>query len=145
MKFFEVYSHPTYGITAVKNGFAWPGCVFSWIWLLLCGMWVRSIAALAIPWVGSGLLVMVYGVLFTAGDTPFAEMEDESVGQLYINVAGACGLIVSLIVGAKGNAWRRTRLLKRGFEHVKSVHAQSADAAVAQASAEQKTPEAETA
>ena len=136
MKRFEVYSHPMFGWTAVKNGFTWPGFFFTGLWMFVCRMWIG----------GGVVCVLGMATPFVAEAFGYALFADEETalmmtGLIYLGSWFA----LCVTIGSKGNAWRRVTLGKRGFTHVKSVQAQSADAAVAQASAEQKTAEAETA
>ena len=138
MKRFEVYSHPMFGWTAVKNGFTWPGFFFTGLWMFVCRMWIGGgvvcLLGMATPFIAAALAE----ALFADEETAFMMM-----GLIYLGI----WFVLCVTIGWKGNTWRRGTLAKRGFTHVKSVQAQSADAAaaVAQASAEQKTPEAETA
>ena len=136
IKRFEVYSHPMFGWTAVKNGFTWPGFFFTGLWMFLCRMWIG----------GSVVCVLAIASPFIAGALAEALFADEEAalmmtGLIYLGIV----FVVCVSIGWKGNAWRRGTLANRGFTHVKSMQAQSADAAVAQTSTEQKTAEAETA
>ena len=122
MKQCDVYSHPVHGFQAVKNGFSWPGFFFNGLWMLLCRMWVGAAVVIGVHWFGS----------FVAG-TMSVSYEDSLVPGL----AGLCFMIiVNLIVGRNGNAWRRSAMARRGFKHLKSIEAQSADAAIAKVTEE---------
>ena len=48
MKQFDVHSHPTLGLEAMKNGISWPGFFFTRLWMLICRMWIGGIVVLAI-------------------------------------------------------------------------------------------------
>ena len=140
MKQFAIYRHPTFGFEAVKNGFSWPAFFFTWIWMLFCRMWFGAIAVLVIVCVGALLVSIIVGALF--GST-LSGIDDATAEGLFAGILWGCGLVASVIVGAKGNAWRRNTLTRRGFKHETSIQAASADAAVAEASsAEQKADEA---
>lgn len=114
MKTFDVYMHPVQGLQAVKQGFAWPACFFTFLWAFFKRMWA----------VGFGIL----GVFFVLS---FLEALFNQAG----NVVGAfliftSQLAVFVIVGAKGNDWRRSNLEGRGFQKFTSVHAQTPDQAI---------------
>ena len=104
MKQFDVYSHPALGLQAVKHGFSWPGFFFTWIWMLICRMWL------------GGTIVLVVMV----------------VVALFVPALWSISFVVCLVVGMQGNAWRRNRLRERGFERVRSVQAKNADAALSE-------------
>ena len=113
MKQFEVYKHPTFGFEAVKKGFSWPGFFFTWLWMLSCRMWIGVIVVIAFSGMGFLMLVAMVGM---------------GTGSL------ASWLVPALIIGAKGNAWRRAKLTKRGFRHVKSIQARNRNTAIAEGS-----------
>jgi len=130
MKHFEIYQHPTLGHAAVKRGFSWPGFFFTAIWMLLCRMWLGAILFIALYW---GVLFVIDLIAVSSEATADFGTAD----MLYLFAFFGLPPVFGLVVGAKGNAWRRAALAKRGFAHVKSVQAQSADAAIAQIAAEQ--------
>ena len=103
MKQFDVYSHSALGLQAVKNGFSWPGCFFTWVWMLICRMW-RGGTIVFVVMVVSSVVPALWPISF----------------------------VVCLVVGIQGNAWRRNRLRERGFEHVRSVQAENGDAALSE-------------
>ena len=131
MKKFDVYSHPTHGFVAVKNGFSWPGLFFTWIWMLFCRMWLASGVVIAISW----------GLWLVMNLIPVSDDVEDFTGELAILAVFGLGLVVNLVVGKMGNAWRRSSLGKRGFAHVKSVQAGSVDAAIAKIAAGQEEAE----
>ena len=59
MKRFEVYSHPMFGWTAVKNGFTWPGFFFTGLWMFVCRMWIGGVVVcvlgMATPFIAEAL------------------------------------------------------------------------------------------
>ena len=67
-------------------------------------------------------------------------LEDIELIAGTINLAGV--LVLNLVIGAKGNGWRRRGLARRGFKHSQSVQAPSADAAIAQVTAAKDADEA---
>ncbi len=115
MKAFDVYKHPAQGYQAVKQGFAWPAFGFSWIWAFVKKMWGLGFAFLGVLF----LLLLVEAVF---------EQEENMGGVLLMFLAQ---LVFFIVVGAKGNDWRRGNLVKRGFEKLNTVEAATPDAAVA--------------
>ena len=138
MKHFDVYLHPMLGIEAVKTGFSWTGFFFTWIWMLICRLWGRGIAVCVIA-ASTPFAAGVVGKPLFAGEDGAVSAQDMDRFELVEGgIALAGWFVISLIVGNKGNGWRRIRLMKRGFDHVKSVQAPNADAAVAKVSAQRK-------
>ena len=139
MKQFEVYSHPALGLQAVKNGFSWPGFFFTWLWMLICRMWVGGIVVLAIllaiGWVVMPLVDSIVFAWYEAEDGSISAVDAESAIVVSGTIYFALWLAIDVIVGVKGNTWRRSVLSKRGFTHVRSVQARSADTALGQISA----------
>ena len=145
MKQFEIYSHPTLGFEAVKNGFSWPGFFFTCIWMLICRMWVGAIVIVAIYGVGS---LAADAIALTLGTDDVDTMtfdEAEMIWFISQGLYALAGFAISVSVGINGNRWRRNVLARRGFTHEKSMQAASAAAAVAEAAAEQKAAEAASA
>ena len=114
MKTFDVYKHPTQGYQAVKQGFGWPAFFFTVIWAFVKKMW--------------GLGFAFLGVIFllTIVETVF-EQEGSQGGVLIMLLAQ---LVFYIMVGVKGNDWRRGNLVKRGFEKLNTVEAETPDAAI---------------
>lgn len=132
MKHFELYSHPTLGHAAVKRGFSWPGFFFTAIWMLLCRMWLGAILLTAIYWGALFVINLIAVSIEQPGDFGPADL-------LYIAAFFGLPIVFGVIVGTQGNAWRRSTLAKRGFAHMRSVQAETADAAIAQVGTEQQT------
>ena len=163
MKQLDVYSHPVHGFEVVKNGFSWPGFFFTWIWMMLCRMWVGAVVVVGAYFVGMfvseiGVLVLMpdadghlmnamdkavvndYGEVENADELTAAELAAyDAYSGVSLATAGVIGLIVNLIVGIKGNAWRRRAMATRGFKHLKSIQAQSAADAISKAKAAEET------
>ena len=138
MKHFEVYSHPALGLQAVKKGFSWPGFFFTWIWMLICRMWVGAIGVFLIVWVGWFATDSVAVML--AGDGGEVVDEEQALFIYGMSFLLWCGLylVIALVVGIAGNRWREKVLVKRGFEYRETVQAQSAEAAQGKVLAEEK-------
>jgi len=115
MKTFDVYKHPTQGYQIVKQGFGWPALFFTVIWAFVKKMW--------------GLGFVSLGVIFllTLVETVF-EQKGSQVGVLVMLLAQ---LAFYIVVGVNGNGWRRENLVKRGFEKLNTVEAETPDAAIA--------------
>ena len=124
MKTFDVYKHPIHGLQAVKRGFGWPAFLFTVIWAFVKKMWELGAALLA--------AFIILAIIET-----FYEPKGYSVGALIILLAQ---LSIYIIVGIKGNEWRGNHLLKRGFEHIQTVQAESPDAAIGATAKPKKDP-----
>lgn len=166
MKQFDVYSHPVHGFKVVKNGFSWPGFFFTWLWMMLRDMWVGAailFGSYFAVWILSILIATIvtpdadghltnaldkaveneFGELMNADELTAAELDAYNTHQGFFFLTFCLAiLITNLIVGMKGNAWRRRVLARRGFKHLKSIQAQNADAAIAKVkAAEEATDE----
>jgi hypothetical protein len=115
MKTYDVYKHPVVGYEAVKQGFSWPAFFFNWIWAFVKKMWVF------------GLLII--GISVCSSIIQSALTLEDSAGAMLILLAAQIGFLI--FIGKKGNEWRRYSLKKRGFEHLKTVLAESPDGAIA--------------
>jgi len=122
MKTFDVYKHPTQGFQAVKRGFGWPAFFFTFIWAFVKKMWGLGFAFLGIEFVGWWGLELIESRGTTGTETI------ETVFGAWIMLLLAL-LAYKITVGFKGNDWRRGNLVKRGFEHVKRVEANSPEKA----------------
>jgi hypothetical protein len=118
MRFWTVYEprHPANAgervekTLFIKDGFSWPGLIFSLFWLLFQQLWL-----------GALIFVLVSVMLGVLG--AFLPLDD-SAGMLL-------SLLPSLYVGFEGNDMRRRKLLKKGFVQAGSVlaktHAEAED------------------
>ncbi len=114
MKTFDVYNHPTQGFQAVKQGFGWPAFFFTVIWAFVKKMW--------------GLGFAFFGVIFVLTFIETVSEQEGSVGGILIMLLAQLAFYIT--VGVKGNDWRRGNLVKRGYEHIKTVEAETPDAAI---------------
>ena len=103
MKKFSIFQHLTLGLEAVKNGWSWPAFFFTWIWAFVKKLWLI------------GVIVFLFGIL--ASSIPEAWL----VGEL----------IISIVMGVKGNELRVKRLRDAGYEEVATVEARTPDGALA--------------
>jgi uncharacterized protein DUF2628 len=124
MKTFNVYRHPAQGLEAVKVGFSWPAASAGPIWMLAKQLW-----GLAALWVALYLSLS----LVDPGTDTFEPGFAQALIYLHL-VVGYCAL--SLIPGLKGNIWREKNLVRRGFESVRTVQAETPEAAISQVAGE---------
>ena len=120
MKTFNVYRHPIQGLEVVKVGFSWPAAAAGPIWMLAKNLWGLS-----------GLWVAMYFALSlveTVTDT--SEPSGAQVLVYLLLVAGYFTL--GLVPGFKGNKWREKNLVRRGFEILGTVQAETPEAAISQ-------------
>jgi len=110
MRTFAVYHHPREGYEAVKQGFSWPGFWFPVIWPFLKKLYTTAIALL----IGLFLLRIL-------------------PSEAQLTVFAVLAVLVSLIVGFKGNEWRATSLRGRGYRLAETLQAESPKAANARA------------
>ncbi|NOT23188.1 MAG: DUF2628 domain-containing protein [Nitrospiraceae bacterium] len=120
MKTFNVYRHPIQGLEAVKVGFSWPAASAGPIWMLGKQLW---------GW--SALWIALYVSLsLVETDTDTSELGGAQALVYLHLVAGYAAL--SLIPGLKGNQWREKNLVRRGFEMLGTVQAETSEAAISQ-------------
>ncbi|MDE0341884.1 MAG: DUF2628 domain-containing protein [Deltaproteobacteria bacterium] len=103
MKKFSIFQHPTSGYDVVKNGWSWPAFFFTWIWAFVKKLWLI------------GVIVFLFGIL--ASSIPEAWLLGE--------------VLISIVMGVKGNELRVKRLQDSGYEKVATVEARTPDAALA--------------
>lgn len=110
MRVFAVYRHSVRGYEAVKNGFCWPGFLFTWIWAFVKGLPGIAALLLVVSLLGYALAVSRDGRLVTPG---------------------AAGLLaVAFVVGVQGNRWREKSLTRRGYRLMEILREKSPDAAI---------------
>ena len=120
MKTFNVYRHPLQGLEAVKVGFSWPAASAGPIWMLVKQLWGWSVLWIA----------LYVSLSLVETDTDTSELGGIQVLVYLHLVAGYVAL--SLIPGVKGNQWRERNLVRRGFEMLGTVQAETPDAAISQ-------------
>ena len=103
MKQFSILQHPTLGPEAVKKGWSWPAFFFTWIWAFIKKLWLI------------GVIVFLFGIL--ASSIPEAWL----VGEL----------LISIVMGVKGNELRVKRLTDSGYAQVTNVEARTPEDALA--------------
>lgn len=105
VKTFRVFKHSSGNAEAVKAGWSWPAALFSLFWAPFKGLWTIGIGGL-VATVALGYEVAVATDASTAA----------SIMNLVLTILG-------VLFGFKGNAWRESRLLRRGFVMVGTVTA----------------------
>ena len=115
MKYFDVYKHPIQGYEAIKRGFSWPAFLFTVFWAFVKKMWGLGFAFIGV------ILILSFGALIFTQD----EFGDGDVFMWLVQ------LVFYVVVGVKGNEWRRDNLVKRGFDRLDTVAAETPDAAIA--------------
>ena len=120
MKTFNVYRHPIQGLEAVKVGFSWPAASAGPIWMLAKNLWGLS-----------GLWVAMYVVLSLVETV--TDKSEPSGAQVLVYLLLVVGYVtLGLIPGFKGNKWREKNLVRRGFEMLGTVQADTPEAAISQ-------------
>ncbi len=104
MNQFNIFQHPTLGYEAVKKGWSWPAFLFTWIWAFVKRLWLIAALILVLFWI----LVNAIPEAWVVGN-----------------------LIISIVMGMKGNELRAKRLRDSGYEEVATVEARTPDAALA--------------
>ena len=137
MKQFNLYSHPVLGVQAVKLGFSWPAFFFTWIWAFVCKLWLRGAIM---------LVVLSLSSCFSMGTTtglgmmmdpemmdPDSPEDTEALGWMVLIAwltAWMVWLVVSVVAGVRGNHWRDRQVREQGFGYLKTVPAQTPEAAI---------------
>ena len=103
MKQFAILQHPALGYEVVKMGWSWPACFFTWIWAFLKRLWLVGVIVLL-----AGLALSSLPEIWLVGE-----------------------LIISIVMGVKGNELRVMRLRDSGYEQVATVAAKTPDGALA--------------
>ena len=102
---YSILQHATLGYEAVKNGWSWPAFLFTWMWAFVKRLFLI------------GWIVLLLWMALSSVPIPEAWF----VGQL----------IISIVMGAKGNELRSNRLRASGYEEVATVEATTPDGALA--------------
>ena len=120
MKTFNVYRHPIQGLEAVKVGFTRPAASAGPKWMLAKNLWGLS-----------GLWVAMFFVLSLV--VAVTDKSERSGAQVLVYLLLVVGYVtLGLIPGFKGNKWREKNLVRRGFEMLGIVQAETPEAAISQ-------------
>jgi hypothetical protein len=120
MKQFRVFKDSSGHAEAVKLGWSWPAALFSIFWAPFKGLWTIGIGGL--------VATMALGYVVATGT-------DASTAASVMNLVLT---LLGVLFGFKGNAWRESRLFRRGFVAVGTVTA--VDERSALASVQKQTP-----
>ena len=113
MKQYKVFRHPSGTTEAVKQGWSWPASLFGVFWAPFKKLWMLGVGGLA------AMLALGYVA---------AVATSASQAEAFMNLVL---LVVSVVFGLKGNAWREAGLVARGYEAMGTVTAETAGAAIA--------------
>jgi len=154
MNFYNVYRHPVRGHEAVKLGWSWPGFFFTWIWafakrmksiavaLLIANLAICAIAGLSYQQLGHIDVVVRKDEHLMDSERLGAAERDEFIldrnkekleyGIWDFVFLGSllATIVVSVVVGSKGNSWRREHLRQHGYTLLMSFEAPSSSEAL---------------
>lgn len=89
----------------VKQGFSWTGCFFTWAWALYNKLWLP--------------VIFVFVIYFPF--CVFFKITVQALGyRAASNVYEILAVPLCLSFGFWGNAWKRRKLLKKGFTVTKT-------------------------
>jgi len=120
MKTFNVYRHPIQGLEAVKVGFSWPAASAGPIWMLIKQLWGLS-----------GVWVALYFALSLIETVTDRSAPGGPQALIYLLLVAGY-LALGLIPGFMGNKWREKNLVRRGFQMLGTVQAETPEAAISQ-------------
>ena len=116
MKTFEIFFHPKFGFKAVKQGFSWPAFLFTPVWALYKRMWLYAIFFVSVS------LVLAY----------VQSQFEESMMPAAASFSLALRVLVLLVFGVFGNQLFKNELLVKGYRHLRTLNAETPDAAISQ-------------
>jgi hypothetical protein len=111
MRQFKVFTHMAGEIQAIKVGFCWPAFLFGGFWAMFAKLWVIGIAALI-----AGIALHI--------ESKYSQLPGI---RILLNFAS---FYINLVLGLKGNKWRESNLVARGFEFQNTVSAANKNGAV---------------
>jgi hypothetical protein len=112
---YKVFEQPFGKIEVVKQGWSWPGFFFTVIWALVKRMWVLGCSLFAIFY-----MVHFFGAVF-GGET-------EKMIETLLRIGS---IVLSIVFGVNGNAWRESNLQSRGYAKKTIITAANPDGATA--------------
>lgn len=125
MSEFKVYKHPVNGYEAVKIGFSWPGLFFTWIWAFVKRLWVPGI--ILIP-----VIFVCNSIAFFLLDAKVSDPDGGNALFYIILIVATFG--PGIFVGMKGNNWRESSMVTRGYTYIDTIEAGAPEGAIAKAS-----------
>jgi len=111
MRLYSVYLRdhgrmPDRDLVLVKEGFSWPGFVFTFVWAAWSRMWLAAMVLFSV------IVLAGWGARYL---------------QLGEDVEGAVSLLFALCVGLVGNDLRRWWLDSKGYQEVAMVSGRNAE------------------
>jgi len=104
MKQFNIYKKDPDNFDAVKVGWSWPAFFFGAIWAFSMRMWL----------LGIGIFV-AYIIIIIAGAQ---------------DIVHGIGLLISIVLGIKGNEWRSKKLVSQGYKYLGKINASDPNDAI---------------
>lgn len=120
MKQFRIFENGiTNQLEVIKVGFSWPGFFFGWIWAAVKALPLHSIVLFVISFA-----LAIIEISLEQAYAHIAGSTDEEVLSLAVMLFYfAPMMVVSIVVGNKGNDWRAERAMKKGFVQKEIVFA----------------------
>ena len=122
MKTYRVYESPIRGKKLIKDGWSWFAFLLPFIWALVNRLWGRFFLLLT--------LNVIAGV--------FINMTKWDPLALAFGIS--IGVVVPIQFALEGYKWKGRELLKRGFENIVSVNAESKEGAMVALLKREATP-----
>ena len=119
MKTVLLFEFPGKGFKAVKSGFSWPGFFFMFLWAFAKGLY------------GFGMLLFCFWLVI-GGTYAMAIHEAWNIPD---SIYAVLLLIYAVVIGITGNKYLSQSLARRGYTLVRTVQAESAGVALAEARA----------
>ena len=119
MKKYHVLKHPDGRLEAVKEGFSFPGFLFSGFWFLWHKMWLLG-----------GITIVIGFAAYIAFPSPEGYILNIPYGHKF-GIADISNIGIEFVVGFLGNEWRLDSLKQRGYARVSTENADTTDGAKA--------------
>lgn len=104
---YKVYIHPELGEQLVKDGFSWPGFLFTFGWAAYKNLWKHAIA-LGLVLAGSRLASIYF-------ERRYDDNPQDSLAAIVIILAMVILIATCFVVGRFGNRWVENNLESRGY------------------------------
>ncbi|OCG02282.1 DUF2628 domain-containing protein [Gilliamella sp. wkB112] len=135
MNSYKVFQHPDGRIEAVKLGWSWPAFFFGIIWAIIKRLWglVGILCGIAVLLF---FISMTFDPISNTGYYSESQIQAAVASELLFNLIT---LVISIILGQKGNKIRETNLTQRGYQLIHTVEAENPDKAIAEAKTSHKS------
>ncbi|WP_188396717.1 DUF2628 domain-containing protein [Oxalicibacterium flavum] len=124
MTSFNVYEGSDSQFRVIKNGWSWPGFFFGSVWALCMQLWLVGLLLLPVEIILQMLMSATERVQQDASGS-YAQTT-----RIIGGLVALAALSVRIIFGAFGNAWKRKRLLKNGYQLKRTLEARSKEDAI---------------